>query len=173
LAPQSIEEYIVHELIRDSSNTRIVRQYLEKLDRDELLRLFDNFLDRDDAKAEIKIPVSILQERKLSSLELIVKFLREEAGLSNSSVSSMLGRSQQVCWNTYSNSKKKLPGRLEFGFSNNDIPVRIFRDSTLSILEAIVVFLKDESGLSYHEIAMLLKRDDRTIWTVHDRAGRK
>ncbi len=173
MAPQSIEEYIVQELIRDTSNTKIVRQYLEKLDRVEILRLFDNFLDKDDTKAEIKIPVSILRDRRLSSLELIVKFLREETGLSNAAVSSILGRSQQVCWNTYNNSRKKVPERLGFEFSGYDIPVRMFRDTRLSVLEAIVVFLKEEFRLSYHEIAMLLKRDDRTIWTVHERAGKK
>jgi len=173
LAPHSIEEYIVRELIRDSSNTKIVKEYLEKLDRDDILRLFENFLDKEDAEVEIKVPISILKNRKLSSLELIIKFLREEAGLSNAAVASLLGRSQQVCWTTYNNTRKKLPAKLVFKFSRYDIPVRIFRDKKLSVLEAIVVFLKDEFRLSYHEIAVLLKRDDRTIWTVYDRAGKK
>jgi len=54
-----------------------------------------------------------------------------------------------------------------------DIPSHIFRDRTLSVLEIMVEYLKNELKLSYHEIAVLLNRDDRTIWTVYNRAKKK
>jgi len=53
------------------------------------------------------------------------------------------------------------------------IPSRILRDRTLSILEAIVEYLREERGLTFHQIAVLLNRDDRTIWTVYRRAKEK
>jgi len=53
------------------------------------------------------------------------------------------------------------------------IPTLIFRDRKLSVLEAMVEYLKDEKQLSYHEIAVLLNRDDRTIWTCYSRAKKK
>ena len=54
-----------------------------------------------------------------------------------------------------------------------NIPSYIFKDRKLSVLEAIVKYLKEERQLSYHEIAVLLKRDDRTIWTVYNRVKKK
>ncbi|MEK6963880.1 MAG: hypothetical protein AABX70_05615 [Nanoarchaeota archaeon] len=53
------------------------------------------------------------------------------------------------------------------------IPTKIFKDRRIAVLEAIVVFLKEEKQLSFHEIASLLNRDDRTIWTVYNRVQKK
>lgn len=49
----------------------------------------------------------------------------------------------------------------------------IFRDRKLSVLEALVEYLKDQKKMSYHEIAVLLNRNDRTIWTVYNRSKKK
>lgn len=173
MAPHSIEKYIVDELVSDRSHSDIIRNYLEKLDRKDLIGLFDNFLEKEQKPGMINIPLSIISNRELSSLELVVKFLREESRLSNAMVASLLKRSQQVCWNTYHNSRKKYPHKLIFKSSRLDIPVSIFGRRGLSILEAIVVYLKENKGLSFHEIAVLLNRDDRTIWTVFNRARKK
>ncbi|MDD9952762.1 MAG: sigma-70 region 4 domain-containing protein [Candidatus Woesearchaeota archaeon] len=54
-----------------------------------------------------------------------------------------------------------------------NIPSFIFRDRSLAALEAIVVYLKDSQGLTYAQIARLLNRDDRTIWTTYTRAKKK
>jgi hypothetical protein len=42
-----------------------------------------------------------------------------------------------------------------------------------SPLEAVVMYLKIEQSLSFSEIAALLDRDDRTIWTTFNNAKRK
>lgn len=55
----------------------------------------------------------------------------------------------------------------------SSIPISVLRDRSLKPLEAIVEYLKDIQGLTYHEIAELLNRDDRTIWTVYNRAKKK
>jgi hypothetical protein len=52
------------------------------------------------------------------------------------------------------------------------IPLDILRDRNLSVLESIVEYLKNK-GLSFHEIAILLNRDERNIWTVYNRAKKK
>ena len=54
-----------------------------------------------------------------------------------------------------------------------DIPLQRLQERDLSIMESLVLYLKDEKKLTYHEIAELLNRDDRTIWTVHNRASKK
>jgi len=54
-----------------------------------------------------------------------------------------------------------------------DIPSSILRDRSLAPLESITEYLKDQQGMSFHEIAVLLNRDDRTIWTCYSRAKKK
>ena len=57
--------------------------------------------------------------------------------------------------------------------SSASIPTAILRDRTLKPLEAIVEYLHEHEKLTLHQIAKLLNRDDRTIWTVYNRAKRK
>ena len=53
------------------------------------------------------------------------------------------------------------------------IPIEVIQDRELSALEAIVVYLKEQHHLTYSQIAVMLKRDDRTIWTTYKRAAVK
>jgi len=170
LAPHDIEKYLVSELVKDSSNEQIVKKYLSKLSKKQILQLLEKYLD-EQAEDELQVPLSILSNRKLSCLELIIRFLRENAGLSNAETAQKLGRSQQVCWTTYKNAVKKNGGDLQFELSEYDIPLKLFRGK-LSVLETIVAYLVGR-GLSFHEIAQRLSRDDRTIWTAYRRALKK
>ena len=49
----------------------------------------------------------------------------------------------------------------------------VFKDRSVSVLEVLVEYLKDKKNLSFHQIAMLLNRNDRTIWTVYNRTKTK
>jgi hypothetical protein len=53
------------------------------------------------------------------------------------------------------------------------IPSSVFKDRSLKVLEVLVEFLKEKKNLTYHEIGVLLNRDERTIWTVYSRAKKK
>lgn len=53
------------------------------------------------------------------------------------------------------------------------IPTFIFRNKNLGILESVVKYLKEEHKLAYHQIAIILKRDDRVIWVTYNKAFRK
>ena len=53
------------------------------------------------------------------------------------------------------------------------IPVSIFTDRKLSVLESIVGYLKEKFNLRYSEIAALLNRDERNMWTVYNRYKKK
>lgn len=69
--------------------------------------------------------------------------------------------------------KKVKDNFSESNFPSNDeikIPVSIFSDRSLASLEVVVEYLKEIKNLSYHEIAVLLNRNDRTIWTCYHRA---
>jgi len=52
-------------------------------------------------------------------------------------------------------------------------PSKVLKNRNLSCLESIVYFYKTKKNLSYREIAKVLNRDDRTIWTVYNRAMKK
>ncbi len=53
------------------------------------------------------------------------------------------------------------------------LPTKVFQDRSLAVLEKAAEYLKDEKGMTYHEIAKATNRDDRTIWTVYHRAKEK
>ena len=43
---------------------------------------------------------------------------------------------------------------------------KIFKDRTLSVLEAMVEYLKEKQNLTYHQIALLLNRDEGNIRNI-------
>jgi len=146
----------------------VMKAYIRQLPKEELIELFMKALRKEPTT--IKIPVSIFTA-PLSSLELIVKYLREELEWSNKKIALTLIRSPQNTWLTYRNARNKFAGKLSVMKSEYDIPIEIFSDKKLSILEAIVAHMAKK--LSYDEIAVLLKRNKKTIITVYHRAKKK
>ena len=125
-------------------------------------------------KEEVKVPISVFKNDYLASLENIVKYLRENLLLSFKQIGSLTNRNEIALAVTYRNAKKKMEARFVVEeISPYSIPVSILKDRNLSVLENIVSYLKDTFGLNYHSIAVLLNRDDRTIWTVYQRAKKK
>jgi hypothetical protein len=114
------------------------------------------------------IPSCIFND-KLSSFEAIVKFLKEGYGLSIQQISELLSKKKQSVWRAYKEASVKFKASFEVSNLYYPIPVEIFSDSKDSLLETLVVFLKDEFELTFSEVASLLARDDRTIWTVYNR----
>lgn len=119
-------------------------------------------------KKEILIPVCIYTD-VLGSLELIVKYLKENVKLSNSEISRIIGRDSKSVWQAYNKSKIKHSDNFVVEGCEYYFPASILRDKRYSVLGCVVIYLKNNFNLSYHEIAVLLKRDDRTIWTTYHR----
>ncbi len=128
------------------------------------------------------VPVGIFRS-DLSPLECLVRYLHESRGYAFSSVSSLIHRDQATVWTTYQNGMKK---KFEIDLELSDInfrklripkglviPLRIFSDEKLSVLEAVSLHLRQTYRLNYHHIGLILKRNDRTIWTVVHRALKK
>ncbi len=120
---------------------------------------------------EILIPTTIFT-KKLSPLETDVKYLKENLDLDYSRIAELLGRNRKTIWQAYKNAAKKLPEHMKPAETVYNVPVSALRDK-LSILEATVAYLKDQFKLSYHKIGELLQRDERTVWTVYNRAEKK
>ncbi len=55
----------------------------------------------------------------------------------------------------------------------NTLPISIFKNNSLSALETIVKYLKEEHTLNYAEISRLLNRSSKTIWITYQRSKKK
>ncbi|USN45870.1 MAG: hypothetical protein H6502_01935 [Candidatus Woesearchaeota archaeon] len=63
--------------------------------------------------------------------------------------------------------------RVTSSQSSASVPLSVFSDRRLTIFEALVYHLHHEKKLAYKDVAKLLCRDNRTIWTVFKRAEKK
>lgn len=143
------------------------------LSSEEIISLVSKSL-KTPVKEEVKVPISVFNNEYLSSLENIVKYLRENLLLSFKQIAELTNRNEIALAVTYRNAKRKLAEKFVVTeISPYSIPVSILKDRNISVLENVAAYLKDAFGLNYHSIAVLLNRDDRTIWTVYQRAKKK
>jgi hypothetical protein len=145
---------------------RLEQKY--ELRSEEILALL-----KEKVKPSIQIPISIFQNDALSSLEVVTKYLKEELNLRFCEIAFLLNRDDRTIWDAYNGSQLKMKEPLPVEISQYSIPLTIFQDRNLAVLETITTYLKDECNLRYCQIARLLNRDDRTIWTVYKRAKQK
>ena len=152
---------------------------LESLSKAELLSFIEkNLPSISEADLPVKreteeIPISVFDNKELSSLETICKYLKENCNLSYHEIAVLLNRNDRTIWTTYNNAHKKLETRFTVVKSDYFIPISIFIERKLSVLESIAVYLKENCNLTFHQIAVLLNRNDRTIWTVYNRGKKK
>jgi hypothetical protein len=50
------------------------------------------------------------------------------------------------------------------------VPLPLFADKELGILEVIVKYTKENLTLTYSQIAIIINRDQRTVWTTYHKA---
>jgi len=122
---------------------------------------------------EETIPLHIFNNETLSALETIVKYLKENKKLKHSKIAKKLNRSPKTIWATYQKAKQKLSKQFEEQETKITIPSTLFYNRTLSVLEHITKHLKENYDLNYTEIAKLLNRSPKTIWTTHQRTKKK
>jgi len=126
-----------------------------------------------EKKESVHVPVSVFCNNSLSGLELVCKYLKEDLGIRIADIAKLLDRDYRTVWTTCSIANKKHSGRLSVPKSDYFFPTLILANRKLSVLEAIVSYLKDGLGLRFSEIATVLHRDQRNIWTVYSRAAKK
>jgi len=139
-----------------------------KLDYEQIAELFGKQITK-----KTLLPVSIFDNLELSCLEAIVKYLKEELKLRFHEIALLLNRNDRTIWATYNNAAKKRKQRLPVTESKFSIPISIFKDRKFSVLECVASYLKDSYKLRYSEIAVLLRRDERNIWSVYSRFRKK
>jgi len=121
----------------------------------------------------LSIPLSVLSDRTVSVLEIIVEYLKDSHHLSYHEIAVTLNRDDRTVWTAYNRAKTK---RQRVPFSKDSaflIPISVFTDRSLSIFEILVEFCHDSLQLKYSQIARITERDDRTVWTAYNRAKLK
>ena len=135
----------------------------------ELLKKFADLLKSSEEKYSIP---DYIFTKKLTLLEAVVKFLKENSKLNYKEIAELINRDSRNIWQVYNSSKKKYSSKFKEKESQITIPVSVLSTKKFSVLESVVAYLKS-NGHTYHEIAMITKRDDRTIWTVYNRYKKK
>ena len=140
----------------------------------EIFNILNQLLNSNfPTQEDIILPASVFDNEILSSLELIVKYLHENLGLKFSKIAKIIGRNNIALANCYRITTKKHPSKLNVKPSFFTIPSSILKNRNLSVLENISYYLKNNYKLTYHDVAILLRKNDRTIWTVYQRALKK
>ena len=153
---------------RDSTSSKELQQLkflLQKYFKGYDLSYFEKVFEK-------SIPVSIFR-KSISPLETVVKYLKENLQYKNKDIATVLGKSTQSIWQAYRNAAKKSPKPFDEKFSPYFIPMTHLKTNGFTLNELIVSYLLETFSLSYHQVAVLLKRDDRTIWTVYQRYKKK
>ena len=125
----------------------------------------------------VSIPASVFNN-PLSPLENVVLYLNLHLRLSQTEISNLLNRDHTTIWTTLENARKKIKeSKYNELIAKLDekilIPVSVFSNRKLSILESLSIYIKEKYDMNYHQIALILGKNDRTIWTVVNRGRKK
>ncbi|MCX6749737.1 MAG: hypothetical protein NTW17_03285, partial [Candidatus Pacearchaeota archaeon] len=120
---------------------------------------------------EIRIPVSIFS-KELGALESLTKYMKENLNMSYKQIADEISRDERTIWTSYKKAQGKHKEKLEIKKTEGYIPMSAFENKKLTILESVIIYLKNKK-FKFSEIAKMLKRDQRNIWTVYSRAKGK
>jgi len=121
-------------------------------------------------RKEEEIPLSIFS-KKLGGLEALCKYMKENLRMSYHEIALELNRDDRTIWTAYNKAKdKKVRARARE--SSIIVPLEIFKNRKLTVLEAVIIYLRKQK-IKYKEIASLLERDVRNVQTINSRAVKK
>lgn len=113
------------------------------------------------------VPISIFQT-KLHPLEAITRYLKKQ-NKKNKEIAELLNKKPSAISRAYKNSKNKKFAVKKTKFY---VPLSEFRKPKLSILETVVNYMRNKN-LKFTDIAKLLDRNPKTVWTIYQRARKK
>ena len=145
---------------REQALVARISEVVSGLSTEEKKRLFQQVLE------EETVPVSIFSST-LSGLGALVVYLKDVEKKSVKEIGQILNRKVPTIYTTYSKAK----GKRVTTTSTIHIPLNIFKDRKFSILEHLVVYLKQTYSLI--EISRLLNKHPSTIKTTYWRLKKK
>ena len=157
----------------------------KKSDLDEKILISPKLLT---LASEIEIPLHIFYNKVLTPMQSVVLFLKKQ-DLTYREISYLINRDERNIWSIYNKAVKKLKKeklKTEKIKNNNKLftekqhkqtklklPLHIFHNKALTPMEAIISFLKNSHDLTYHQISILINRDERNVWTIYNNAKNK
>ena len=123
----------------------------------------------------ISIPSTIFCDRSLSFLESLVEYLKNTLKLTFHDIAVLTNRDERNIWTLYDRARRKRAEKEPFlkKAPMVQIPLSVVKDRSVSILEVVVEYLRDQIHLSNHQIAVILNRSDKTVSTVYMRTKKK
>ena len=146
-----------------------IRIVIEKLS--EKYKVSKNEIKELINEKEILIPVTIFNKR-LGGLEAVTRYLKENLNMSYHEIAELLKRDDRTIWTAYNKAREKQKESLKIREAQIHLPISIFKDRNLTVLEATIIYLRDKK-MKYSEIAKSLERDVRNIQTIYSRGIKK
>ncbi|MFH1849766.1 MAG: hypothetical protein ABH879_06285 [archaeon] len=160
---------------------------LSFIGKDELIKALDEILTalRDNHNISEEEALRLLREKQskysvpveifasgLSVLEALVKYVKETYDLNYHEIGGLIERDERSVWAAYQTGIIRQKGPFKIRESRIGIPVNIFTKQ-YSLLESIIIYLKEVEHLRNIQIAKLLSKRSSTIWTCYTRAMQK
>lgn len=111
------------------------------------------------------VPISVFAT-DMSPLQALVTYLHDQHRQEFKDIARRLHRSYRAVWGAYNKQG------ITIQPSEFVLPLDAF-DERLSILETVVTHLRESYKLKFSAIGQLLGKDQRTIWTIANRAKKK
>lgn len=111
------------------------------------------------------IPVAVLNSG-LHPLQAVVRFLKDSQKLEIKHIAVLLNRNVQTIWTSYRLAKGKKASFSEKGIR---IPLDVLFKNKNSILESTVYYLHNIHGMRMTDIAVILGKSIKTVWTCNNR----
>jgi len=128
-----------------------------------------------DSDSVILVPTAIFSDRNLSFSESLIDFLWAGSNLAPSKIGKLLSMDRRNVFTIMQRiaEKKKQKTTVPEPKENIFIPVDVFSERKFSVQEQLVAYLKEEKQLSNKEIALIISRSEKTVWTAYDRMKKK
>ncbi len=152
------EEFLISMLKQLSERLQTEYEYTNE----ELLELLSS---------EIKIPLEIFS-LELAPSESLVKYLKENLEKTFHEIAELTSGNERAIWASYQRANKKMSSSILIE-NPTLIPLSIFSNKKLSVLETVVVYLKEKKKMKGVKIAQILKKHPANIWTIYNRANEK
>ena len=127
-----------------------------------------------DNQPKDMIPIEIFST-KLSPSESLCKYLKQTTSLSYKDVAKLINRDERSVWTSVNRANEKIAEPFdEQNFKSGlYVPLEIFANRSLSILENIIVYLHKNTDFTSYKIAKLLNKTPSMMYTIYKRAEKK
>ena len=117
------------------------------------------------------IPATIFS-KEIGGLEALCKYMHENLNMSYHEIALAINRDDRTIWTAYQKAVRKMSRPLEVKETRMILPVSIFKNRRLTVLESAIIYMKSK-GLRYNEISNLINRNQKNVWTIYSRAIKK